>query len=276
MGRNCIEGKAIDFNCFWGIGMKLLVNGKVVSEPLSLPFSLSFIRGDGLFETILGLDEKIIAWQRHYERLAKSAEKLLIAIPAKIDIEVGINQLLKGVIGKSRIRVAALADGNWIVIVEAAESSDKLPSLIKMNQVINSNSPLSGVKSISYGQSMLAVRTAQARGYSDGVYLNQNGDVVETGSANIIILEDGKFITPATETGCLPGITRQILIKDFAVTEALFSWDQLLESDGVFLCSSIRLLTPVSKVEDKLFESTEIGEKLIGEFNQHIRSKIEV
>ena len=167
--------------------MKLLVNGKVVSEPLSLPFSLSFIRGDGLFETILGLDEKIIAWQRHYERLAKSAEKLLIAIPAKIDIEVGINQLLKGVIGKSRIRVAALADGNWMVVVEVAESSDKLPSLIKMNQVINSNSPLSGVKSISYGQSMLAVRTAQARGYSDGVYLNQNADVVETGSAKIII-----------------------------------------------------------------------------------------
>ena len=256
--------------------MKLLVNGKVVSEPLSLPFSLSFMRGDGLFETILGLDEKIIAWQRHYERLAKSAEKLLIAIPAKIDIEVGINQLLKGVTGKSRIRVAALADGNWMVVVEAVENSDKLPSLIKMNQVINSNSPLSGVKSISYGQSMLAVRTAQARGYSDGVYLNQNADVVETGSANIIILKDGKFITPAIETGCLPGITRQILIKDFAVTEGLFTWDQLLESDGVFLCSSIRLLTPVSKVEDKLFESTEMGEKLIGEFNQHIRSKIEV
>ena len=256
--------------------MKLLVNGKVVSEPLSLPFSPSFIRGDGLFETILGLDEKIIAWQRHYERLAKSAEKLLIAIPAKIDIEVGINQLLKGVTGKSRIRVAALADGNWMVVVETAENSDKLPSLIKMNQVINSNSPLSGVKSISYGQSMLAVRTAQARGYSDGVYLNQNADVVETGSANIIILKDGKFITPAVETGCLPGITRQILIKDFAVTEGLFTWDQLLESDGVFLCSSIRLLTPVSKAEDKLFESTEMGEKLIGEFNQHIRSKIEV
>ena len=58
--------------------MKLLVNGKVVSEPLTLPFSLSFIRGDGLFETILGIDEKIIAWQRHYERLVKSAEKLLI------------------------------------------------------------------------------------------------------------------------------------------------------------------------------------------------------
>ena len=276
MGRDGAEGKAIDLNCIWGDGVKLLVNGKVVGEPLTLPFSLSFIRGDGLFETILGIDEKIIAWQRHYERLAKSAEKVLITIPAKIDIEIGINQLLKDVIGKSRIRVAVLADGTWLVAVEAAESFDKLPSLIKMNQVINSNSPLSGIKSISYGQSMLAVRTAHARGYSDGVYLNENSDVVETGSANIIILKDGKFITPALESGCLPGITRQILIKDFAVTEGLFTWDQLLESEAVFLCSSIRLLTPVSKVEDKLFEGSEIGAKLIGEFEQHIRSKIEV
>lgn len=256
--------------------MKLLVNGKVVTEPLSLPFSLSFIRGDGLFETILGLDDKIIAWHRHYERLAKSAEKLLITIPARIDLEVGINQLLLGVVGKSRIRVAVLADGNWLIAVEQVPEAERLPSLIKMNQVINSNSPLSGIKSISYGQSMLAVRTAHARGYSDGVYLNENSDVVETGSANIIILKDGKFITPALESGCLPGITRQILIKDFAVTEGLFTWDQLLEAEAVFLCSSIRLLTPVSKVEDKLFEGSEIGAKLIGEFEQHIRSKIEV
>jgi hypothetical protein len=40
--------------------MKLLVNGKLVTEPLSLPFSLSFIRGDGLFETILGIEELIL------------------------------------------------------------------------------------------------------------------------------------------------------------------------------------------------------------------------
>jgi len=256
--------------------MKLLVNGKVVSEPLTLPFSLSFIRGDGLFETILGIDEKIIAWQRHYERMAKSAEKLLITIPAKIDIEVGINQLLKGMIGKSRIRVVLLADGTWLVVVEEVETSDKLPSLIKMNQVINSNSPLSGVKSISYGQSMLAVRTAQSRGYSDGVYLNEKGDVVETGSANIIILRDGRFITPALESGCLPGITRHILIKDFGVTEGLFTWNELIEAEEVFLCSSIRLLMPVGKVEDKLFELSDLGRKLIGEFEQQIRSKIEV
>ena len=256
--------------------MKLLVNGKLVTEPLSLPFSLSFIRGDGLFETILGIDEKIIAWHRHYERLAKSAEKLLITIPARIDIEVGINQLLKGVVGKSRVRVAVLADSNWLIAVEQVPEGDKLPSLIKMNQILNSNSPLTAVKSISYGQSMLAVRLAQARGYTDGVYLNQNGDVVETGSANIVVLKNEKFITPSLESGCLPGITRQILIKHFDISEELFTWEQMLDSDSIFLCSSIRLLIPVSKVEDKLFENNPLGEKLIGDLNQIIRSKIEL
>lgn len=256
--------------------MKLLVNGKLVSEPLSLPFSLSFIRGDGLFETILGLDEEIIAWHRHYERLAKSAEQLLIPIPAKIDIEVGIDQLLTGVVGKSRVRVAVLADGNWLIAVEAVAEGDKPPSLIKMSQILNSNSPLTAIKSISYGQSMLAVRTAQSRGYTDGVYLNQNAHVVETGSANIVILKGTRFITPSLDSGCLPGITRQILIKNFGLLEECFTWEEMLDADAIFLCSSIRILMPVCKVEDKLFENNPLGEKLIGDINQLIRSKIEL
>jgi branched-subunit amino acid aminotransferase/4-amino-4-deoxychorismate lyase len=160
--------------------------------------------------------------------------------------------------------------------VEQVPEQDKLPSLIKMNQILNSNSPLTAVKSISYGQSMLAVRLAQARGYTDGVYLNQNGDVVETGSANIVVLKNEKFITPSLESGCLPGITRQILIKHFDISEELFTWEQMLESDAIFLCSSIRLLIPVSKVEDKLFENNPLGEKLIGDLNQIIRSKMEL
>ena len=129
-------------------------------------------------------------------------------------MEVGINQLLKGVVGRSRIRVAVLADGNWLIAIEQLGDSENLPSLIKMSQVINSNAPLSGVKSISYGASMLAVRQAQSRGYTDGVYLNQDGYVVETGSANIVVLNGSEFITPSLESGCLPGITRQILIKN--------------------------------------------------------------
>ena len=91
-----------------------------------------------------------------------------------------------------------------------------------------------------------------------------------------MILQQGKFLTPSLDSGCLPGITRQLLIQHFDIAEALFTWDDLMNSDGVYLCSSVRLIKHVSKVEDKLFEPKEIGLKLIGDFNQFILSKIEL
>ncbi|GBL18247.1 hypothetical protein EMGBS2_03160 [Actinomycetota bacterium] len=63
--------------------MKLLFNGEIQSAEISLPYSLSLLRGDGLFETILTVDEKVIAWQAHYARLSQSADRLLISLPAK-------------------------------------------------------------------------------------------------------------------------------------------------------------------------------------------------
>ncbi|MGI9171396.1 MAG: aminotransferase class IV, partial [Candidatus Nanopelagicus sp.] len=231
---------------------------------------------DGLFETILAIDQKIIAWQRHYERLARGATTLEISIPAKIDLEVSINKLISDLNGKSRIRVTILSDGNWVVSAQSEPDLDLPLSLIKIDEPVNSKGLLTGVKSISYGQSELATRRAKGRGYTDGVFLNQNHKVVETGHANILILKQGKFLTPALDSGCLPGITRQLLIQHFDVTEALFTWDDLINSDGVYLCSSVRLIKHVSKVEDKLFEPNEIGVKLIGDFNEFILSKIDL
>ena len=50
-----------------------------------------------------------------------------------------------------------------------------------------------------------------------------------------LVLKNEKFITPSLESGCLPGITRQILIKHFDISEELFTWDEMLESDACYL-----------------------------------------
>jgi len=256
--------------------IRLIVNGQIANDAATLPFSNSLLRGDGLFETLLAIDQKIIAWQKHYERLANGATALEISIPAKIDLEVSINKLISDLNGKSRIRITVLSDGNWVVSAQS-EPEDNLPvSLIKINEPVISNGILTGIKSISYGQSELAVRRAKSRGYTDGVFINQNQKVVETGYANILVLQQGKFLTPSLDSGCLPGITRQLLIQHFDIAEALFTWDDLMNSDGVYLCSSVRLIKHVDKVENKLFEPKEIGLKLIGDFNQFILSKIEL
>ena len=93
MGRDPIEGKAINCDCIWGVGMKLLINGVLQDDLAKLPYSNYLLRGDGLFETILTIDQKVVAWDRHYARLEKSAKQILITLPARIDIEVGLEKI---------------------------------------------------------------------------------------------------------------------------------------------------------------------------------------
>ena len=254
--------------------MKLLVNGEIAGDPSNLPFSDSLLRGDGLFETILGIGESPIAWPRHYARLAKAAEQISISIPARIDLDLSLTKLLAGVVGKSKIRLTVLADGNWMISLEAVEESNKPVTLMRMKERVSSKAVLAGVKSISYGQSMSAVRRAQAAGYTDAIFVNENDHVVESGFSNLIILTENGFVTPADESGCLPGVMREILLSSFGVNQSLFTYEQLLHAQGIYTCSSIRLIQHVSKVDDTLFSESANGRKLIGDFADFLQSKI--
>jgi branched-subunit amino acid aminotransferase/4-amino-4-deoxychorismate lyase len=274
VGRDSIEGKAFNCNRIWGVGMKLLVNGVLQDDHAKLPYSNSLLRGDGLFETILTIDQKPVALDRHYARLEKSAKQIQITLPARIDIEVGIEKVLANVSGKSRLRINVLADGDWSITLEPVSEGKESVSLMKVNEPKISNGALSGVKSISYGESLLVVRRAIAAGFDDGIFLNENSDVVETALSNLLILTDDGWQTPALSTGCLPGITRELLIKWFDVKESEFDFDYLLSAKAVYVTSSIKLIQRVDKIEDRLFSKNLLGEELIENFKSKLFSNM--
>ena len=56
--------------------------------------------------------------------------------------------------------------------------------------------------------------------------------------------------------------------------KVLFNFEQLLAAKAVYLTSSIRLIQPVSKVEDQLFGESLIGIQLITQFSQRLFSNI--
>ena len=254
--------------------MKLLINGVMQDDLAKLPYSNSLLRGDGLFETILTIDQKVVAWDRHYARLEKSAKQILITLPARIDIEVGIEKILANATGESRLRLNVLADGDWFITLEPVSGGKESISLMKINEPKISKGALSGIKSISYGESLLAVRKASAAGFDDGIFLNENADVVETALSNLLILTKDGFTTPALESGCLPGVMREILINSFGVTQSLFNYEELQQAEAIYTCSSIRLIQHVSKVDDILFNENQKGEELISDFSKLLTSKI--
>ena len=254
--------------------MKLLVNGVMQDDLTKLPYSNSLLRGDGLFETILTIDQKAVAWERHYARLEKSAKQILITLPARIDIEVGIEKILKSATGRSRLRLNVLSEGDWFITLEPVSEGSEAISLMKVDAPKISNGSLSGSKSISYGESLLAVRKAKAAGFDDGVFINEKGFVVETALSNLLILTKDGWQTPALSTGCLPGISRELLIKWFDVKESEFDFSYLLSAQAVYVSSSIKLIQRVDKIEDRLFDQSLIGNELANEFSSRLLSNI--
>ena len=177
--------------------MKSYYKGIVSEEEQILPIESSLLRGDGVFETVLSIDKKPIAWDRHYARMQKAANRILINIPAKIDIDLAIAAILKDELGRNRLRVVCLADGGWFLTLQPIQEIAESISITRFPFIRDSRAALSGIKSLSYGESIIALRHAENLGFADSIFLNERDEVVETGLANILILHQDGWRTPA-------------------------------------------------------------------------------
>ena len=254
--------------------MKLYINGEESSTPNYLPYSEALIRGDGLFETILTNNENSIALDRHILRIEKSAAFLKFKLPAQQDIKIVISKILKDQSGFGKLRLVALSDGNWFVSLEKLEAGADQIQLTKFAWPTNSKSALSGVKSISYGQSLFAIRQAKSNGFDDCVFVNESGVVAESGFSNLLILNDLKWSTPALSTGCLPGITRELLIEWFDIAEVEITYEQLISSQALYVTSSLRLIQRVGRLDHRVFDQNQVGTQLINQFKERLLSTI--
>jgi branched-subunit amino acid aminotransferase/4-amino-4-deoxychorismate lyase len=254
--------------------MKLVINGQIQSDLTKLPYSDALIRGDGLFETMLAIDDKPVALDRHLARIEKSAAISLLTLPALIDIQLAITAVLENQIGKSKLRLVVLSDGNWFISCQPLSEESASTSLTRFDTPVFSKDYLNTVKSTSYARSLLAVRYAKSLGFDDCLFINEAGIVVETGFSNLLVLNNSKWVTPALTTGCLPGITRELLIKWFDVSEIEISFDELLTSQAVYVTSSLRLIQRVNRIESRSFSENSLGKELISQFNQRLFSNI--
>ena len=250
--------------------MKSFYKGVVSEADQVLPIESSLLRGDGIFETVLSIDQNTLAWDRHYARMQKAANKVLISIPAKIDIDLAIAAILKDEIGRNRLRVVCLGDGSWFLTLQPVAEVAESISLTKFPYVRDSRALLAGIKSLSYSDSITAIRYAENLGFDDSIFLNEKDEVVETGLSNLLLLTTDGWRTPEIASGCLPGITRELLMSWFGVKESRVTFADLLSAKAVYATSSIRFVQRVDKIEQKLYAPCEEGAELINNFEMKI------
>jgi branched-chain amino acid aminotransferase len=134
-------------------------------------------------------------------------------------------------------------------------------------------SPFSGLKITSWAQNLTWNEQAHDDGYDEVLLLNEHGQVSECTSANVFVIKDNTVLTPPVATaGCLPGVTRAILLEeiqvpDLRMSEEAISPQTLEEADGVFISSTTRDILPVLSVDRRpLRQAPEILTRLLEAF----------
>lgn len=229
-------------------------NGAEVDDLLlALPqerLNAGFWLGDGLFETLLVEGGEFFAKERHLQRLLQSGERIGLRPDLKV-IESGLNGAVSWLQDRcGQVRVTYLSSGDVIVTAREYRISDQALKLILFPYPKADSSILSGVKSISYGESGAALRYARSQGCDDVITVNSKGIVVETALANILFWDGKEWLTPTLDSGCLPGVTRELLIESFGIQESVISVQEIQGMKALATTSSLRDIQGVSTFQD--------------------------
>ena len=249
--------------------------------PMS-PTDRGLTHGLGLFETILAIDGSPALLDRHLARMLASCDRLGWGnpLPNKLRSAI-ISQLTAAKLDHDRARVRlAISAGSgqlacpsigrdhlvWITVSRTEDPPASI-TLCKAPFAHPSHSFLSGMKSASYADNLLALNHARQRGFDDAVFLNEKNLICETTTSNIFGVIDNTLHYPPDDTGCLPGITRTLIIelaeKNTIRTSATsLTESDLMTCDEVFITSAIRGPVRVSRYESTEYAQTSITDKL--------------
>jgi branched-chain amino acid aminotransferase len=264
------------------IGMSVVwLNGRLVPEgeaAISI-FDRGFTLADGVFETLRVREGRPLWLTDHLARLHTGAE--VFGIPVPFDdgvLAAGIGELLAALglaqaslrltltRGPSRVRglwpPASPATPTVLMTANALPAGAPRPP---MNLVVartvrrNEHSPLSRIKSLNYGDNILARREAEARGADDCLLMNGAGRIVCATAGNVFVLWDGVWRTPPIAEGILAGTARSRLIGMLEAREEPLEASAASEAEAGFVSNSLGLYA-IGRIEGRALE--DIGDLL--------------
>ena len=236
-------------------------------EALISALDHGFTVGDGVFETMKVVDGQPFALTRHLRRLDRSASVLGLEVPDHDILRSAVAEVLfanaEAVNGPARLRITLTggiaplgsdrgeAKPTIVVAMMSAAAWPESTSIATVPWVRNERSATAGSKTTSYAENVVALEYAHARGASEAVFANTVGQLCEGTGSNIVVVVDGVAVTPTLGSGCLAGITRELILEWTDVRESDVDAAILTTADEIFLTSSTRDVHPVTRVDER-------------------------
>jgi branched-chain amino acid aminotransferase len=259
----------------------LIYNGTLMKEDECRihPDNRSFRYGDGLFETMKVVDQKILLKQYHFERIESGMKILKLRLPSEADrngLEEMILQLCsKNETGKAaRVRLNVFRKSSN----EFEESAEFMiqcwpidPLNLKLNEkgwsigvypvARKSCDQFANIKSNNYLPYSMAALHAKEHNLDDCLVLNSFDRICDSSIANIFWVKNNQLFTTPLAEGCVSGVMRRHIIENvsslgYTLHQTPLTAEVLHRAEEVFLTNAIVGIRWVAKFEDKSYGNT--------------------
>lgn len=237
-----------------------------VDDPKISLHDAGFVRGDGIFESLLVENGHVFRLEDHLRRLSDGLEKIRISprenhgqLKALVREYIRRNSLNHAVI---RVIVTRgiypdmpwnYSGANSLYITHTRPPEIPKPP-VKVVFLDESEYPVirhhPAVKSLNYLGNILAKMDAHAAGAFEPVMYNSEGYITEGGVRNVFFVKGEILMTPPLSLGILPGTMRDAVIEtareeSIEVREELIPKDEVWGMDEAFLTSTAVKILPM-------------------------------
>lgn len=211
--------------------------------------------GDGLFETLKVAGGVPFALTRHLARLEASARALGMDGYDDELVRRSVRDALAGSsmdsLEPARLRILWGSGGGVEVEVSALPPVAPSTAVRTSRWRRNEQSAVRGHKTTAYADNLVALAEATRAGCTESLLADSRGMLSEGTGTNVFYVVDGQLRTPALSTGCLPGVTRDLVLEWSGATECEEPLGVLEYADEVFLTSSTRDVQPVHEIDGR-------------------------
>ncbi|MDC0430852.1 endolytic transglycosylase MltG [Candidatus Thioglobus sp.] len=262
----------------------ILINGKDQTK-LSV-FNRLVQFGDGLFETCLVVDHKLILAEAHFKRLEKGAKRLKISPIAR---SVWIREIAKAVfmakLDNAVVKIILSRGETFrgygydksitptrIVMVSKAPDLPKDYTLSLCDSGYATNQMLSEVKHCNRLEQILARTNIKTQ---ECIMLDPQAQVVSVTQGNIFAIKNGVLLTPGLNECGIEGTRRQVIIElarklGLSVEICRLSVAELLACDEIFISNSVMGIKCISQINEQKYSQHQFTDQILDSLNEHL------
>ena len=240
-----------------------------------------FLFGDGVYEVIPVYGGKLFRLAHHLQRLGNSLEAVRIGNPlSDREWETMLTELVNRNEGTDQAVYLQVTRG-VAAKRDHAFPADTRPTLFAMStpaatavdiDSITGTTAITlpdirwkhcNIKAITLLPNVMLRQTAVDAGAAEAILI-KDGYAIEGAASNIFIVKYGLLTTPPNGPALLPGITRDLIIE-LAATHTIpcretdISEKELFNADEIWLTSSTREISPVTRLDDTVIGAGKPG-----------------